>query len=59
MRIFGTILPFIGFRDEEVTADMREVLEIPPHVKTLETFQIEWLGTAIVVACEKKTKEKP
>ncbi len=47
MRIFGGLLPFVGFREEKVDEELRAFLGLPPDVKKLNTFQLAWLGTSI------------
>ena len=48
MRIFGGILPFIGFRDEPVDDELRAFFDLPAEQKTISTFQVEWLNRGIV-----------
>ena len=47
MKIFGGILPFIGFREEPVDDDLRAFLHLPDDCETINTFQLEWLWTSI------------
>lgn len=48
MRLIGTVIPFIGFREIEVDADLRQFLHVPSHIKKLNSFQLEWLGCAVI-----------
>lgn len=48
MRIWGGLLPFIGFREEEVDADMRKFFDLDPSITHMQTFQLEWFGMGLV-----------
>ena len=48
MRLFGDILPYIGFRNEETTPQLRAFYSLYPHIREIETFQIGWFGCYIV-----------
>lgn len=49
MRLFGDILPFIGFKAERTTPASREFYGLFPHVREIETFQVGWLGIYFVM----------
>lgn len=49
MRIFGGILPYIGFRTIEVDEDLRRELDLPAEMKTANQFCVEWLNLGIGV----------
>ena len=49
MRIWGGLLPFVGFREEEIDDHMRKFFDIPAELTHVDTFQIEWLGYGIVL----------
>lgn len=51
MKIFGTILPFIGFKSVPVDEDLRELLDLKPGVTEIETFSIGWLGWSLNILC--------
>lgn len=44
MRLFGTILPFIGFREYVLDDELRQFLDLPPEIESINAFQIEWFG---------------
>jgi hypothetical protein len=48
MKIFGGILPFIGFRT--ISAEEAAELELLPAGRRWSTFQVEWFGFGIVIA---------
>jgi hypothetical protein len=47
-RIIGTVIPFIGFRTLEVDEGLRHFIDLTSNVKTINSFQLEWLGCTIV-----------
>jgi len=49
MRLLGTVIPFIGFKRVEVDAYIRRMLDLGPEHTTINTFQLAWLGYAIVL----------
>jgi hypothetical protein len=49
MKIFGGILPFVGFREEEVDDQMRRFFDFPEEITRINTFQIEWFWHAVVI----------
>lgn len=51
MRLFGGILPFIGFRDEPVDDDMRSFFDLPEDQQTISTFQVEWFNCGFSLVC--------
>lgn len=48
MRLFGDILPYIGFKTEATTPSLRAFYNLYPYVKEIETFQVGWLGCYVV-----------
>lgn len=57
MRLFGDILPFIGFRNHPVDARLRKLLQLPAHVKELTFFEVEWFGRGWGVSLRPKDSE--
>jgi hypothetical protein len=49
MKLFGTLIPFIGFREIEVDPELRRFLRLPADTETVNTFQFEWLGCALII----------
>lgn len=48
MKIFGGILPFVGWRTEEVDADLRRFFDYGQDVTHVNTFQLEWFGYGLI-----------
>jgi hypothetical protein len=50
MKLFGGILPFIGYRDEPLRNDQEAAFfELPPGTRVMETFQVEWLWFGLMI----------
>lgn len=49
MKLFGGWLPFIGFREEPLDDGLRAYLELPEDMKTINTFQVGWLGVSLCI----------
>ena len=49
MKIFGGVLPFIGYRVEEVDDQMRRFFDFDDDVSHINTFQLEWFWRSIVI----------
>lgn len=49
MRLFGGVLPFIGFREEALDDDLRSFFGLPESTMTINTFQIGWFGVAVAI----------
>ena len=49
MKIFGGVLPFIGYRVEEVDDQMRRFFDFDEEVTHINTFQLEWFWHGIIV----------
>lgn len=49
MNLIGTWIPFIGFKRVEVDDYIRRMLELGPEHETINTFQLAWLGYALIL----------
>lgn len=49
MRIFGDILPFLGFRRLNAEQSMEIGLDEPSKGFEWETFEVEWFGIGLVI----------
>jgi hypothetical protein len=56
MRVWGGLLPFIGFREELIDEQMRTFFDIPMEYTHINTFQLEWLGYGIVICTKPRTE---
>lgn len=50
MKLFGGLLPFIGFREEPVSPAFARYLDLPAGTRYINTFQVAWFGWALCVA---------
>lgn len=57
MRLFGGILPFIGFREEPVDPDLRAFFDLPEDQETITTFQVEWFNCGLSIATRQRPRE--
>lgn len=57
MRLIGTVIPFIGFREEKVDDQLRRFMGLDSDTKTLNTFQLEWLGCSVVIPLRPRKDE--
>lgn len=48
-RLIGTIIPFIGFREIDIDDGLRNFLDVAPDRKTINSFQLEWLGLCVIL----------
>lgn len=52
MRIFGGILPWIGYRTVAITWEDAEILGLPADTRSIESLEVEWLGFGMILAAK-------